>query len=333
MKKSKVALIAVLVVILCAGVYSGLVIKDMTGVAIKEGKTIKIEEKTGAGQIADQLKKERVIKYPLAFKIKAKLSGYSARFKPGSLTVQPDMSYTDIMDALITPNRGLSKVTIPEGYELRQIEDKLFEAGLIDREKFKAALDPSLYDYKFLKNIPDRENKLEGYLFPDTYNIAKGTSEKDIVNMMLRAFDKNFKPEYYDRAKQLDMTVDEIVTLASIIERETNNAEERPVVAGVFYNRIHDNMRLQSCATVQYILKERKANLSNSDVKIKSPYNTYMNAGLPIGPIAAPGANCIAAALYPEETTAKFFVLGKDGKHIFSDTYEEHEKAKREAGQ
>lgn len=129
----------------------------------------------------------------------------------------------------------------------------------------------------------------------------------------------------------MNMTVDQIVTLASIIERETNVPEERAKVAGVFYNRINSNMKLQSCATVQYILKDRKAKLSNADVQIDSKYNTYKYSGLPIGPIASAGEECIKAALYPEKTTAKYFVLGKDGKHVFSDTYQQHLAAKEKA--
>ena len=153
----------------------------------------------------------------------------------------------------------------------------------------------------------------------------------DFEHSNLDNFDKHFKEEYYDRASELEMTVDEIVTLASIIERETNNAEERKKVAGVFYNRLEQNMKLQSCATVQYALQERKPVLSVSDTKIESPYNTYVNYGLPVGPIASPGESCIEAALYPEETDALYFVLDSDGNHVFSETFEGHVEAKKRA--
>ena len=155
-------------------------------------------------------------------------------------------------------------------------------------------------------------------------------SEHEIIDMMLREFDTQFKAEYYDRAEQMNLTVDQVITMASIIQGETDSETERAKVAGVFYNRINSDMNLQSCATVQYILGERKAVLSVADTQINSPYNTYINSGFPIGPICNPETACIEAALYPEETDAFYFVQGSDGKHIFSNTYEEHEKAMKE---
>lgn len=304
------------------------VISDFRHISLDESVTFRIENGTGAKKIAYMLKENGAIKYPDVFLLYAKKGGYAGRFKAGSTTINPGVSYADICDLLIQDNRNLTKVTIPEGFESRMIIDRLEEAGVINREKFISLLDASLYDYKFLKDIPARNDNLEGYLFPNTYYIYPEDSEKDIIKMMLDEFDSHFRPEYYDRAKELDMSVDDIVKLASIIERETDSDEERSKVAGVFYNRIKKRMKLQSCATVQYILKERKPNLSNEDTKIDSPYNTYKYDGLPAGPIACPGEECIRAALYPEDTKALFFVQGADGKHIFSETYEQHLKAK-----
>lgn len=319
-------LIIILLAILAKSGYA--VISDYRRISLDKSVTFTIESGTGAKRIAQILKENGVIKYPNIFLLCAKNGGYAQRFKAGSTTVNPGASYTDICDLLIQDNRNMTKVTIPEGFEVRMIIDRLEEAGVINREKFVSLLDASRYDYKFLKDIPKRSDNLEGYLFPDTYYIYPEDSEEDIIKMMLDAFDAHFKPEYYDRAKELDMSVDDIVKLASIIERETDSDEERSKVAGVFYNRIKKKMKLQSCATVQYILKERKPNLSNEDTKIDSPYNTYKYDGLPEGPIACPGIECIRAALYPEDTKALFFVQGADGKHIFSETYEQHLKAK-----
>jgi UPF0755 protein len=144
---------------------------------------------------------------------------------------------------------------------------------------------------------------------------------------MLKTFDSMFTEEYYNRAAEMNMTVDQIVTMASIIERETNSDEERAKVAGVFYNRLNSGMKFQSCATVQYILGERKPVLSIADTQKESPYNTYLHSGLPIGPICNPGEACIKAALYPESTDAYYFCLSQSGEHIFSKTYEDHVKA------
>lgn len=330
-RKKRVAPIKIILLVIIAAVIAKTgyaVLSDCREISLKESVTFKIENGTGAGAIAELLKENGAIKYPKIFLLKAKNGGYTRRFKAGSVTINPGMSYDDICTLLIQDNRNMTKVTIPEGFEVRMIIDRLEEAGVINRTKFISLLDASRYDYKFLKDIPKREDNLEGYLFPDTYYIYPEDSEEDIIKMMLDGFDAHFPQEYYERAKELDMSVDDIVKLASIIERETDSDEERSKVAGVFYNRIKKKMKLQSCATVQYILKERKPNLSNEDTKIDSPYNTYKYDGLPVGPIACPGSDCIRAALYPEETNALFFVQGADGKHIFSETYEQHLKAK-----
>lgn len=304
---------------------------DVFSVDISTDVSITINSGWGINKTAHKLEQEGVIKYPKVFELVAMSMGLDNAVQPGKIEIKPDMSYKEIILELTKADRDTVKVIIPEGYEIRQIADVLEAANLINREEFFAELDPAKYDYKFLEGIPERENPLEGYLFPATYNFSLGMTEHEIIDEMLAVFDKNFKPEYYDRAEELGMTVDEVVIMASIVERESNSSEDRNKIAGVFYNRIEQDMRLQSCATVQYILQERKEVLSTKDTQIESPYNTYKNKGLPIGPIASPGAACIEAALYPEETDALYFVLGSDGKHIFSKTYEEHVEAKNNA--
>lgn len=304
------------------------IIDDVSSVNISSDAVVTIQNGWGMNKTAEALKEENIIKYPKVFELVAKSMKLSDAVQPGEIEIKSGMSYKEIVLELTKADRGTVKIIIPEGYEIRQIADALEEAKLIDREEFYKELDPKKYDYKFLEGIPERENALEGYLFPATYSFSTSMTEHEIIDEMLSVFDKNFKSEYYDRAKELGKTVDEIIIMASIVERESNSSEDRNKIAGVFYNRINQNMRLQSCATVQYILQERKEVLTNNDTKIDSPYNTYRNAGLPIGPIASPGRACIEAALYPEETDALYFVLGSDGKHIFSKTYEEHIEAK-----
>lgn len=304
---------------------------DVKGISIKNDVTIEIQQGEAGNSVISKLAQSGAVKYPSVFKTKAKANDNITKFKPGSVTLKDGMSYDDIIALLISDNRGLIKVTIPEGYELRQIAERFAETGVITVDEFHSAADSADFDYKFLADVPDVENRLEGYLFPETYFISENTNAYAIIDMMLAEFEKHFKDEYYTRADELGMTVHELVTLASIIERETNVAEERAVVSGVFHNRVRDNMKLQSCATVEYILKERKSKLTNKDLAIDSKYNTYKYAGLPVGPIASAGRECIEAAFYPADTTAKYFVLGKDGKHVFSDTYAEHLKAKNQA--
>ena len=315
-----VSAIIILAIIICAG----LVVFDSSAVHINGGSAeIMISEGEGVSEAAAEMESKGIIKHPLFFKLYARLGGYAGNIQPGSLTVEDGMSYGDILNLLIIPNRSAITVVIPEGYEVRQIAETLCEAGLADWNRFYDAINDT-YDYKFLEGIPERENRLEGYLFPATYEISEGMTEHEIINLMLQAFNNQFKDEYYDRAAQMNMTIDEVITMASIIERETDSEAERAKVAGVFYNRINSGMKLQSCATVQYLLGERKPVLSIADTQIDSPYNTYIYAGFPLGPISNPGLACIEAALYPEATDAYYFVQGQDGQHIFSNTYEEH---------
>lgn len=321
-KKLIAALLAA--VIVAAVIISALfAISDLN--SVKNGGSFEITDGMSVSQVASGLKKEGIIRFSTVFQAVSRMENYDRKIKPGTIEVKKGMSYSDILLLCVNAQPKLNKIVIPEGYEVKEIAQTV--SSLVSQEDFYSALSED-YDYKFLENLPEREVKLEGYLFPATYEFKDGVTAREIVDAMLKAFDEHFPEEYYSHAKELNMTTDEIVTLASIIERESASGEERPKIAGVFYNRLKINMRLQSCATVQYILKERKANLSAADTKIKSPYNTYLHEGLPPGPIASPGEECIKAALYPEKTDALYFVLGSDGKHIFSKTYEEHLKAK-----
>lgn len=325
--KTVIAVFTVMLIIIAAALTIDIK-KDISGISPADSVEITVDNGESGISVINKLHKNGIIKYPMFFKMKAKSSGYITQFKPGNAVFESGMSYDDCMRLLASNNRNMIKVTIPEGYEIRQIAELFAEKGLFTEKDFYTAANEKTYSYRFLEDIPDRENRLEGYLFPNTYMISETASAHDVINMMLAEFDKTFTDEYYTRAAELDMTVDEIVTLASIIERETNIPQERAKVAGVFYNRLNIGMKLQSCATVQYVLKERKTNLTNADISIDSKYNTYKYSGLPMGPIASAGAECIKAALYPEDTTAKYFVLGSDGKHIFSDTYQQHLNAK-----
>lgn len=320
-----VALFAILILIGIVG-YVG-IMRDSGGIDLAQDVTIIIEDGWGASTIADVLYENGIIKHPTVFRMQSKLGGYDDQLQPGAVTLTNGMSYNEILEQLSTANRDTIRVVIPEGYEAKQIQTALAEAGLPCAEEFTAALDPALYNYRFLEGLPERDNRLEGYLFPATYEIPKTFTAQEVVGLMLKSFDEVFTDEYYNRAAELGMSVDQVITMASIVERETNADSERAKVAGVFYNRLNSGMKLQSCATVQYALGEHKPVLSISDTRINSPYNTYLNAGLPIGPICNPGAECIKAALWPEETDAFYFCLSTSGEHIFSKTYEDHVKA------
>lgn len=234
------------------------------------------------------------------------------------------MSYDEITEVLIQPpQKDNYTVTIPEGYEFRQIVNLLEENGIINREVFLREAESGEFDFDFVKQIPQRENRLEGYLFPDTYTFRPEDSEHDVILRMLENF--NNKAMSVINEANSGKSVDEIIILSSIIEREAASDDDRGKIASVFVNRLNIGMKLESCATVQYILKERKSVLSNEDTQIDSPYNTYKNSGLPIGPIASPGIKSIQAALYPEQTNYLYFMAARDGKSsVFAETYEQH---------
>ena len=321
--KIPVIIAAVLAAVCLIG--AGVVMKDRGGVWIADGSVkINVADGSGSASVANMLKAEGIIKYPLVFRLEAKLGGYDGKLQPGTATIENGMSYSEILDLLVTADRNVTRVTIPEGYEIKQIAQKLDEAGIVGWQDFYAALNPDDYDYDFLKGLPQRDGIMEGYLFPATYEIPEGADAHYIIDLMLAAFDSQFTDEYKERAQSLGMTVDQIVTMASIVEREAGDTAEMAKVAGVFYNRRNSGMKFQSCATVQYILHERKPVLSINDTQIDSPYNTYIYPDFPIGPICNPGMDSIKAALYPEVTDAYYFVLGKDGSHVFSATYEDH---------
>jgi len=206
---------------------------------------------------------------------------------------------------------------------------------LINKNKFAKIANETKFEFEFLNNVPNTLHlKLEGYLFPDTYNFDLASGEEGILKIMLSNFNRKFKPEYYTRAKKLGMTVHQVITLASIIEREAKLAEERSIISGVFHNRLKKKMKLESCATIQYILFMEKGiikeTLTEEDLKIDNIYNTYKYSGLPPGPICNPGEDSIKAALYPDdENEYLYFVAKGDGSHVFSKTLKEHNEAKK----
>lgn len=305
--------------------------------ASKAGKEqqVVIPKGISAKGISAALKKQGIIKNADVFYIYGKLTNKIPKIQAGNYMLSSSMTVPEIMDKLSSGKAKIDTVrfTIPEGFELRQIADRLEADGLIDKDKFYAAIEKADFNYEFVKTVPDRENKLEGYLFPDTYEVYKNSSEQVIIDRMLNRFNQVFTEEYRKRAEELNMSVDDVIILASIIEREAKLDKERKIISAVFHNRLKKNMKLQSCATVQYLLKEQKEVLTFKDLEVKSPYNTYMYEGLPKGPIASPGAKSIEAALYPDDVDYLYFVANKDGSHVFTRTFQEHLNAQNKIRQ
>jgi UPF0755 protein len=306
---------------------------------------VEIPMGSDTGSIANLLKSKNLIDYPIVFKIISKYKKYDGKYQSGTHKLCEGLTYQQIMDILVespsVENDG--KITIPEGFAIKQISEKIGENEKFESDKFEELLKIENFDYRFLNEISDSaiEQKkyiFEGYLFPDTYEIAKEETEKTMIIKMLDRFDEIFKDEYYERTKELGFTVDEIITIASIIEREAKLTEERKTVSSIIYNRLSstDLRKLQVDATLQYVLlcKEGavKEFLLNSDLKMDDPYNTYKYEKLPPGPICSPGKESIEAALYPEETEYLYYVAVGDGSnaHNFAKTYNEFLQYKKE---
>ena len=285
-----------------------------------------IPKGSSTDKIANILKKEKLIKNVEIFKLYCKYYKFDGKFKAGKFSLNQSMSTGIIAKQLILGNAkvGVIKVTIPEGYELRMIAKKFGESGLCSAADFLKAANSKNYNFDFVKNMPKRNNQLEGYLFPDTYEFYKDVTPEGIVNRMLSRFSDVYNSKFKLEEKKRKLSTDKVIIMASIIEREAKMDNERKRISGVFYNRIKESIRLQSCATIQYVLKERKAVLSFKDTHLDSPYNTYQKDGLPPGPIASPGIKSIEAALYPEKTDYLYFVAKNDGSSVFTKTYAEH---------
>lgn len=289
-----------------------------------ESVTIEVASGTTTGGIAELLFSAHLIQDTKVFEWKAKLDHLDGKFKAGVYSFSQAMSMEEIMQALVKGNDATLRFTIPEGYDIKKTTEALVADGLIDAEVFREEIEQGAFSYRFLEGAPAGSERLEGYLFPETYEIFSNADEHAILDKMLSQFDAVFTDEYYARAEELGMSINEVVTLASIIEREAAVEKDRPVISGVFYNRLEAGMALQSCATVQYILGDQKAVLSVADTQIESPYNTYQNQGLPPGPICSPGKASIEAALWPQDSDYLYFLAKGDGSHVFSKTYAEH---------
>lgn len=319
-----------------AVVLSYCILEINTAFSAKNDVQITVAQGDSLNTIIRDLKEQKVITNKFLFKLYSKFHGSIETIRPGTIFIPKGSDYKKIFELVAKPDSDEVSVTIPEGLELREIADKLEKEGLIDKNKFYDAVENHSFDYEFLEEIPAKDNRLEGFLFPDTYTFSKTLdNEITILEKMLKRFEQIYSKSMTEKANQLSITDYEVITLASVIEREARTTEDFYLVSSVFHNRLKrtDSLRyLQSCATVQYILKERKSVLSEKDTKIDSPYNTYRYPGLPAGPICSPGKAAIDAALNPKQTDYLYFLNDSDGKLHFSASYAEHQKLMEQYG-
>ncbi|MCL6614581.1 MAG: endolytic transglycosylase MltG [Firmicutes bacterium] len=289
-----------------------------------ETETVEIEYGSGITGIARLLHERGLLRDPMAFRLWAKLTGGERAVKAGSYALTRGMSAPRILALLRRGHEEAIRVTIPEGTSLTQIAAILDKHGVAAAETFLAlARDPAFA----AEVVPEAKGTLEGFLFPDTYYFSRAAGAEGAIRMMAARFHQVFTPAMRARAEAMGRSVREIVILASLVEGEAKHAEERPLIASVFYNRLRLGMPLQSCATVQYALGKHKERLLYEDLQVASPYNTYLHAGLPPGPIGSPGLASLQAALHPAKANYLYFVAKPDGTHVFSSTYREHLRA------
>ncbi|KAB3531798.1 endolytic transglycosylase MltG [Alkaliphilus serpentinus] len=300
----------------------------LSEVSFNEPVVLTIPKGASLNYVADSLYNEGIIKSRYWFKYQAKSKDIDRSIKPGSYDITPGMSLEDIFTLLQKGTLDKPVVlTIPEGFTLYQMAERVESIGLGSTKEFiEATMDYYEENYDF--STENLYFPLEGYLYPDTYHFTDKSTPRDVVNRMAKTMEEVFSQEYRDRAEELDLSIHEVLTLASIIEREAYNDEERATISGVIYNRLEIGMPLQVDATVIYGLGEGKDHITrvlNSHTSTPNPFNTYMINDIPPGPIAAPGKASIKAALYPESHDYYYYVLGKDG-HVFGKTYQEHQK-------
>lgn len=294
-----------------------------------EPVAVQIPPEASASEIASLLQEKGIVRSALAFRLLARLTGQEAKLKAGRYVISPGRTPGEILAVLVEGQTAeeLVRVTVPEGYTVRQMASLLAAKGITSEAEFlTVARNGDLKSRFFASPLSQgTQFRWEGFFFPDTYLFRPGTPAIEVAQRMLTRMDEVWAEEARMRSKtSLNFTPREIVTLASLVEREAKVASERPLIARVFYNRLQANMNLQSCATVQYLLPAPKPRLLEADTRIPSPYNTYLHPGLPPGPIASPGRASLRAALQPGTGDYLYFVAKPDGTHAFSSTYSEH---------
>jgi len=293
--------------------------QEIIGFAISQG--------FGVHQISQDLYNKGLIRSQFYFEVYVWSKKAEGDFIAGVFDLSPSMSIKQITRLLTQADNAEKVITIIEGWSNKEIADYLAKQGLFTREEFLAAVGGNLSDYlqsyEFLSDKPVNVD-LEGYLFPDTYRVFRNAAPAEVVKKILDNFDLKLSPELRQKITGQNKTIFEIITLASIIEKEVSRPDDMKMVADIFYKRLAQNMALQSDATVNYVTGKGRVQPSIEDTRADSPYNTYLYAGLPPGPIANPGINAIMAAIEPTENPYYYFLTTKEGEVIYARTYDEH---------
>ena len=292
--------------------------ENSTKISISKGSTLI--------DVSNQLFDQRIIKNKKSFILAVKTLGYEKDLPAGKFLIEEATTNYCIIKKIVNSVALSKKITILEGWSVNDIGLELESKFNIKKDSFLKAVKSR----RLLRNWKIDSNSFEGYLFPDTYLLPEDASPEDVINKMVFEYNNNITPVMRTRMAEINLSENEVLTLASIIEGEAIFDSERPRISGVYHNRLKKRMRLQADPTIQYIIEDSPRRLLNKDLKIESPYNTYLNYGLPPGPINNPGIESIKAALYPEDVDFLFFVARGDGYHTFTRTEKEHNEAKKE---
>ncbi|MCW7754685.1 endolytic transglycosylase MltG [Desulfobotulus sp. H1] len=291
----------------------------------EKGEEILFSVRPGEGfrTVAERMEREGLIHSSFRLRVLARLEKKDTRLHIGTYAMSPALSPRYLLDMMVEGRVKRYRITLPEGLRITEIAKRVSQTGLVEEETFVwQAKDPA-----FAIRLGITAPTLEGYLFPDTYFFTHQDSVETMLHTMVKHFNRVFTDEKKERAKELGFSVHEIVTLASIIEKETGAPEERPLISSVFHNRLKKGMRLQTDPTVIYGIPDFGGSITRSHLRTPTPYNTYHIRGLPPGPIASPGKASIQAALWPAQSDYLFFVSRNDGTHHFSTNLPEHNRA------
>jgi len=333
-----VAVLIALVIAVGIPVYGAWRVLLVPDIRVDAGRpvTVEIPEGAGSADIARLLGEAGVVENSTLFRLRVRLDGVDSSLRSGTYELMTGMEYEAVVARLTDapPVVDFTTVTIPEGLTIEQTAQRFEEGAGIPASEFIALAEGQSMafaaEHPYLAEA--YQNSLEGYLFPKTYDVIAGSTAADVIEMMLVQFDKEVAAVDLAAAETKNLTLNDVVIIASIIEREARLDAERPLVGSVIHNRLKRDMRLEMCATVEYLLPGTRPRLTNDDLKIDSPYNTYLYAGLPPGPIASPGLASLQAAAAPADTDYLFYVLtGEDGSHTFTATYSEFLKAKEKS--
>ena len=318
----KIAAVLVVFIVIFA-LFSLVYDSEEADVNAEQPVQFKVKLGMDAAEIARALEKKNVIDSSLKFRVLAKWNGYEDQLKTGSYTLHTGMTYDEVFEKLLAGEVEIVTFTIPEGFGVKDIAKRLSDMGLVDKEEF---LDEAkkFAPYDYIEKHSEANYYCEGFLFPDTYEVDKDIAVEKLLKLMAENFDYRLTEEIRERAKEENLSIYDLITMASLIEKEVRFAQDRPIVAQVFFKRLKIGMPLQTDASLQYLMDAPKEDVSIEDTKIKSPYNTYLNMGLPPGPIANPGLDAIEAVLNPANTDYLYFVADRNGHNHYANTYDEH---------